>query len=441
MLKHALASMLFVCLFFINCSQPTEVLNEPYTDEMYAPIVQIADTLRGKEGQFKEFHLMDFFNSEVPIINSELYSDELEITPLPNDSFRVAQADGLLGEVEVSVFLRNSHQQTLASSLIYDIEKSNAPIDSNSRPIIQQKSLVEGVQGASVEIYIDDYFYSEANLISSELNSAEITIEKIGDRRFKFSQPSELYGDFRIQVFVTNSDDVILETELLYQIKEKFVTSPPSNEVLVIMPLGDSMTNDSRSRVKLWNLLTNDGHKLDYVGNQSQGSSIPDADHEGVGGIKISGIMDKAEALMKTHKPKYVNLMVGTNDIAWYFSESAPQIANRWNNLIDRIFDSSEPGTYILAATIPPVTSKNVGQPGLSTQDRAVMVKLYNAELRKIINQRIANGDKIILADMEAALNPATHLSSDGVHLSEEGYAVMGTVYYNAMNKALKEQE
>lgn len=151
--------------------------------------------------------------------------------------------------------------------------------------------------------------------------------------------------------------------------------------------------------------------------------------------------MDKAEALMKTHKPKYVNLMVGTNDIAWYFSESAPQIANRWNNLIDRIFDSSEPGTYILAATIPPVTSKNVGQPGLSTQDRAVMVKLYNAELRKIINQRIANGDKIILADMEAALNPATHLSSDGVHLSEEGYAVMGTVYYNAMNKALKEQE
>lgn len=109
--------------------------------------------------------------------------------------------------------------------------------------------------------------------------------------------------------------------------------------------------------------------------------------------------------------------------------------------MIDRIFDSSEPGTYILAATIPPVTSKNVGQPGLSTQDRAVMVKLYNAELRKIINQRIANGDKIILADMEAALNPATHLSSDGVHLSEEGYAVMGTVYYNAMNKALKEQE
>lgn len=269
MLKHALASMLFVCLFFINCSQPTDVVNEPYTDEMYAPIVQIADTLRGKEGQFKEFHLMDFFNSEVPIINSELYSDELEITPLPNDSFRVAQSNGLFGEVEVSVFLRNSHQQTLASSLIYDIEKSNAPIDSNSRPIIQQKSLVEGVQGASVEIYIDDYFYSEANLISSELNSAEITIEKMGDRRFKFSQPSELYGDFRIQVFVTNSGDVILETELLYQIEEKSVISPPSNEVLVIMPLGDSMTNDSRSRVKLWNLLTNDGHKLDYVGNQS----------------------------------------------------------------------------------------------------------------------------------------------------------------------------
>ena len=263
----------------------------------------------------------------------------------------------------------------------------------------------------------------------------------MGDGHFRLSQSDDLYGEFPIQSSITNSDDVTLEGELKYQIEENSEPPGPTGEVLVIMPLGDSMTNDGRSRVKLWNLLSDNGHKLDYVGNQHQRSSIPDPDHEGVGGIKIQGIIDKTESLMKTHEPGYVALMVGTNDIAWYFDESAQIIADRWNVLIDRIFNSSDPGTYILAATIPPVSSKNVGKSGMSTQDRAVMVQHYNAEMRAIIEDRIANGDLIILADMEAALNPGQHLSNDGVHLNEAGYAVMGTVYYNAMNKALREQK
>ena len=216
---------------------------------------------------------------------------------------------------------------------------------------------------------------------------------------------------------------------------------PFVEESLIIMPLGDSMTNDSRPRVKLWNLLNDDGYKLVYVGNQYQESSIPDPYHEGVGGIKIEGIMDKAESLMQTFSPRYVALMVGTNDIAWYFDETAQEIAARWKDLINRIFDSSEPGTYILAATIPPVSSRNVGKSGMSVQDRAIMVQHFNAELRSIIKDRKANGDHIILADMEAALLPAKHLSDDGVHLNEAGYAIMGTVYYDAMIEALKEQE
>ncbi|MEX0890385.1 MAG: GDSL-type esterase/lipase family protein [Balneolaceae bacterium] len=214
-----------------------------------------------------------------------------------------------------------------------------------------------------------------------------------------------------------------------------------SDEELIIMPLGDSMTNDSRPREKLWNLLTDDGYILDYVGNQYQESSIPDPDHEGVGGIKIEGIMDKAESLMRAHSPRYVALMVGTNDIAWYFDETAPEIAERWNNLIDRIIDSSEPGTVILTATIPPVSSRNVGKSGMEIRDRAVMVGQYNAELRSIIKDRNENGDSIFLADMEAALDPEKHLSGDGVHLNETGYAIMGEVYYDAMIQALIEQE
>lgn len=308
-------------------------------------------------------------------------------------------------------------------------------------PITQQKSVIVAQQDETVEIYIYDYFKSEADFTSTVLHSDEITIDPLGNGRFRLSQPRNLFGEFRIQAFITNSDDVTLKAELMYQIEENSEPPAPTDEVLAIMPLGDSMTNDSRPRVKLWNLLNNDGHDIDFVGNQYQESSIPDADHEGVGGIKIEGIMDKAGSLMQAHRPDYVALMVGTNDIAWYFDETAQEIAARWKDLIDRLFDSSEPGTYILAATIPPVSSKNVGQPGMSIQDRAIMVQHYNAELRSIIQDRKARGYHIVLADMEAALDPDKHLSGDGVHLNEEGYAIMGTVYYDAMNKALKEQE
>lgn len=218
-------------------------------------------------------------------------------------------------------------------------------------------------------------------------------------------------------------------------------TDPPdASDTLVIMPLGDSLTNDSRPRVTLWNLLTEDGYEINFVGDQKQESSIPDPYHEGVGGITIQGIIDKTEQLIETHKPRYVLLMVGTNDIAWYFDETAQQIGNRWNNLIQLIFDSSEPGTFIIASTIPPVTSQRVGKENLPVRDRAVLVQHFNSELRNFISKRRENGDQIILADVEAEINPREHLADDGVHLNEEGYKIMGTVYYEGIIAALSEE-
>lgn len=307
--------------------------------------------------------------------------------------------------------------------------------------IFKIKNNIEGEQGSSTEINIENYFESDAQITSVEMYSDVITIEPVGNNNYVLSQPEDLSGDHIIDVVVMNSDDQTLETELNYKIKPTTYNPPPSDGTLVIMPLGDSMTNDSRPRVKFWNLLEEDGHDLDYVGNQQQSSSIPDPDHEGVGGIKIQGIMDKAESLMQTHKPNYVALMVGTNDIAWYFDETGQEIADRWNDLIDLIFSASEPDTYILAATIPPVSSNNVGKSNMEVRDRAVLVQHYNAALREHIENRRAQGDLIVLADMEAALDPDQHLSGDGVHLNEEGYRVMGTVYYEAMNQALTEQQ
>ncbi|MEX2346700.1 MAG: GDSL-type esterase/lipase family protein [Balneolaceae bacterium] len=207
---------------------------------------------------------------------------------------------------------------------------------------------------------------------------------------------------------------------------------------LIIMPLGNSLTNDGRSRAPIWNLLVEDGHEVDFVGDQYQQGIIPDPDHEGVGGITIQEVIDKAESLMRRHDPGYVNLMIGTNDIVWYTDEQVEDIAARWNRLVQILLDSSSSETYIIAATIPPVTPRETGSNG---RDRAILVQQYNERLRNYVEERQDAGDLIVLADVEAELNVNDHVASDGVHLNDEGYRIMGTVYYEAIADILRKNQ
>lgn len=441
MQKLMFAILFTGALMLIGCDQLfNESASDDQQDNDVEVITLIADTLHANLGEPYEFHLSDYFQSAAPIKSANFYSEYVEVTALPNDSFRVSQINESTGHYGLNAELTNEDDFTLESELVYAVYEDSDNGSDEPAQIFKIKNNIEGEQGSSTEINIENYFESDAQITSVEMYSDVITIESAGNNNYVLSQSEDLSGDHIIDVVVMNSDDQTLETELNYQIEPITYNPPPSDGTLVIMPLGDSMTNDSRPRVRFWNLLEDDGHELDYVGNQSQNSSIPDPDHEGVGGIEIQGIMDKAESLMQDHKPEYVALMVGTNDIAWYFDETGQEIADRWNDLIDLIFSASEPGTYILAATIPPVSSSNVGKSNMDVRDRAVLVQHYNAALREHIENRRAQGDLIVLADMEAALDPDQHLSGDGVHLNEEGYRIMGTVYYEAMNQALTEQ-
>ncbi len=309
--------------------------------------------------------------------------------------------------------------------------------DPEPQVIDQIAEVIEGEQGASATFYLGDYFTSESPISSVEFDSDSVSIEPIDGDSFRVSQSSLLTGEFVIEGQLQNEDNQQLNAELTYIIEPG---TPPSEGVLVIMPLGDSLTNDGRSRARLWHLLRDDGHELNYVGDQKQQGTIPDPYHEGVGGVIIQEVAEKAERLMKTHKPEYILLMIGTNNIAWYVNETAEEIAKRWDDLVQLLFDSSEPGTYIIAATIPPVTSRESGREELEEIDRAEVTKMFNSELRDYISEREENGDNIILADVEKELNLEDHVASDGVHLNKDGYEVMGEVYYEAMNIVLWKQ-
>lgn len=311
------------------------------------------------------------------------------------------------------------------------------PQEPEPHDIEQIAEVIEGEQGKAITFYLGDFFISESPISSVEFNSDSVSIEPLDGDSFRVSQPNQLTGEFIIEGQLRNADDQQLNSELTYIIEPG---TPPSEGVLVIMPLGDSLTNDGRSRARLWHLLRDDGHELDYVGDQHQQGLIPDPDHEGVGGITIQEVADKAEHLMNTHKPDYILLMIGTNNIAWYLNETPEEIAERWDNLVQLIFDSSEPGTYIVAATIPPVTPRESGRDDLENIERAEVTKMFNSELRSYISDREDNGENIILADIEKELNLEDHVASDGVHLNESGYEVMGIMYYEAMNTILWKQ-
>jgi lysophospholipase L1-like esterase len=204
-----------------------------------------------------------------------------------------------------------------------------------------------------------------------------------------------------------------------------------------IMMFGDSLTNDSRGRVQLWNQLVGDGHTIDYVGSLSQTSSIPDPDHEGLGGRTIQEGADVMTARMTTYDPEYVTLLLGTNDFAWYFDETAAQIATRHQALVNQIIDNSPSGTTVVVCTLPPVSSATVGQAGLPERDRQILAQNLNNEIRSYVATMKGNGDPVQLADLEAVIDFNTDMSGDGVHLAETGYTKYGNVLYNAMNTLL----
>ena len=104
----AIISLILVSLHFLGCDQiTTESSDEPINK---APIVQLADSLYGNEGQSLNFHIMDFFDSEVPLVNSELFSDHIQIIPIEKDSFLLAHPEDSSGHFSIIAQLINEDE-------------------------------------------------------------------------------------------------------------------------------------------------------------------------------------------------------------------------------------------------------------------------------------------------------------------------------------------
>jgi predicted neuraminidase/lysophospholipase L1-like esterase len=200
------------------------------------------------------------------------------------------------------------------------------------------------------------------------------------------------------------------------------------------MPLGDSITHGSGAptgyRGELYESLRNGGYDIDFVGSEAGNSKgLTDPDHEGHGGWKADQIRDNINSWLNAHPAEIVLLHIGTNDISR--GQDADGIANEIGQILDNI-DSWEKAkgedVWVILARIVN-RSDHTGSSGQETTS-------LNNKIQSLADARIAAGDKIIVVDMESALNYPADLD-DKVHPNESGYGKMAAVWFNALNSFL----
>ena len=207
-----------------------------------------------------------------------------------------------------------------------------------------------------------------------------------------------------------------------------------------IMPLGDSITQGSvfngfdfgteefrvGYRKPLFDTLGASGYTFDFVGSLSHGSAVlADFNHEGHGGFTAFEIWGGVFNWLVDNPADVILLHAGTNDLD---NTNVTEIADILDE-IDRWEDPfSNPGgnpvTVILALIID-----------RDSKDNPVVAALNDA-VKSMANLRIAAGDNIIIVDQQQAVDYPTDYS-DALHPTDDGYAKMAPVWFNALENVL----
>jgi len=198
---------------------------------------------------------------------------------------------------------------------------------------------------------------------------------------------------------------------------------------LVIMPFGDSITGEPHTyREPLYGSLTSAGCTVHFVGSQTDVyATIPEKNHEGHPGFTIGDMAKSTDGWIAAAPAKIVLMMIGTNDIAWWYAGTAAEVGDAHAKLMDQIL-ADAPGAWLVVASIPPESSTIV-EP--NKFDRADFTNLVNAEIEKHVDERIAAGKKVRFANVNAALTVAD--LRDGIHPTTAGYAKVSDVWLGAL--------
>lgn len=232
-----------------------------------------------------------------------------------------------------------------------------------------------------------------------------------------------------------------------------------------ILPLGDSITKDSFRafprpdsiktgyRQALWLTLDSLGYSVNFVGSDSSGYGAEpdfDPDNGGFGGIDVNQMLQLLKTgydevhdiqvtpgpYLDTYPANVILLHIGTNDIA-QGADVDTSIASLEDilNYIDDYEDSTNSVIWVLLARI------------INEIPYSLETTVYNNKLETLTQQRIENGDRLMLVDMEngAGLNynidvtpPYTNGDMyDELHPNPTGYTKMAGLFYDSLSTLL----
>jgi lysophospholipase L1-like esterase len=211
-------------------------------------------------------------------------------------------------------------------------------------------------------------------------------------------------------------------------------------------------------RYQLKQLMTAAGYNTDFVGSESNGCNISgftDCQNAGIGGTRdqyletmlISGydprwgVQETTGPYLDAFQPDVIFLSIGTNDITHDGEMDEPNaIGNqRVSGILDQIDlyegRSGKEVTVFLALIIN--RRKLVGG---GDAPKAYTTSLWNQTIETMALQRIANGDNIVIVDMEhdAGFNYAYYGGDmwlndpEGLHPSPTGYIKMANLWFQA---------
>ncbi|MEU0342393.1 GDSL-type esterase/lipase family protein [Streptomyces bobili] len=250
-------------------------------------------------------------------------------------------------------------------------------------------------------------------------------VQKLAEAMREFAQKVQV----AFRTAITYTSDVLslvgpkIYPSLVAMAKKLGIRGAPTT--LKVMPLGDSITAGvgsptvSSYRAALWDGLTADQHKVDFVGDRQSGQ-LPDTDHEGVSGDLISQIAQRARVSVPVHRPNVVTLHAGTNDMDRNVDPGGAPA--RIAALIDQIRADS-PGVTVLVATLVPARNS-------ATQSR---INVFNGEIVKLARERQKAGQKVRAVSMEAVTAADV---PDGLHPNESGYRKMAAAFHSAVDQS-----
>jgi len=198
---------------------------------------------------------------------------------------------------------------------------------------------------------------------------------------------------------------------------------------LRVMPLGDSITYGSGAgggyRAPLYQLLTNAGYSVDFIGTQTGNgtASLPDPNHEGYPGAFISDIDDSLLGIFgAVVQPDIILLLIGVND--YLQNEETSLATNRLEALVVRLA-TNWPNVKIIVGSLTEVSEP------LNTQIQTT----FNTFLPSICERQRGLRRQVYFTDMHSAVPLAD--MPDQLHPNQLGYRKMATNWFTSIQGLL----